>query len=137
MIMNVDYNSIVEKGCIPLIIAIFAIGLPILLQTASRIDDKYSSTILLRRFYKEKITKLFIAINIFSLLSILIWFSNIPRIVDLGDWLNLIIDKSSFFLILINCILLVIFLFAFISLIKTYYDPSKLFNHLERKYEKE
>ena len=135
--MNVDYNSIVEKGCIPLIIAILALGLPVLLQTASRIDDKYNSTRLLRRFYKEKITKIFIAINILSLLSIPIWFFNIPRIVDWGNIANRFIEKSAFLLILISSVLLIVFLFGFIRLIKIYYDPSRLFNYLEKKYDKE
>ncbi len=132
--MNIDYNSIVEKGCIPLIIAILALGLPVLLQTASRIDDKYNSTRLLRAFYKEKITRIFIATNIISLISIIIWFLNLPRIVDLGIIINLIIDNSAFILIFSSTILLIVLLFEFIRLIKIYFDPLRLFSHKERKH---
>lgn len=132
--MNIDYNSIVEKGCIPLIIAILALGLPVLLQTASRIDDKYNSTRLLRAFYKERITRIFIATNVISLTSIIIWFLNLSRIVNLGIIMNLIIDNSAFILIFSCTILLIVFLFEFIRLIKIYFDPLRLFSHKERKH---
>lgn len=132
--MNIDYNSIVEKGCIPLIIAVLAIGLPVLLQTANRIDDKYNSTRLLRAFYKEKITRIFIATNIISLISIIIWFLNLPRIVDLGKIMNYIIDNSAFILIFSCTVLLIVFLFKFISLIKIYFDPLRLFSYKERNH---
>lgn len=134
--MNIDYNSIVEKGCIPLIIAILALGLPVLLQTASRIDDKYNSTRLLRAFYKERITRIFIAINIISLISIIIWFLNLPRIVDLGKIMNYnyIIDNSAFIIIFSCTVLLIVFLFEFIRLIKIYFDPLRLFSYKERKH---
>lgn len=132
--MNIDYNSLVEKGCIPLIIAILALGLPVLLQTASRIDDKYNSTRLLRAFYKEKITRVFITANIISLISIVIWFLNLPRILDLGNIMNYIIDNSAFILIFFCTVLLIVFLFKFIRLIKIYFDPLKLFSYKERKH---
>lgn len=132
--MNIDYNSIVEKGCIPLIIAILALGLPVLLQTASRIDDKYNSTRLLRAFYKERITRIFIATNIISLITIIIWFLNLPRIVDLGKIINFIIDNSAFILIFSSTVLLIVLLFEFIRLIKIYFDPLRLFSYKERKH---
>lgn len=135
--MNIDYNSIVEKGCIPLIIAILALGLPVLLQTASRIDDKYNSTRLLRAFYKERITRFFIATNIISLISIIIWFLNLPRIVDLGKTVNYIVDNSAFILLFSSTILLIVFLFEFIRLIKIYFDPLRLFSYKERKHAKQ
>jgi len=134
--MDIDYNSIVEKVCIPLIIAILALGLPVLLQTATRIDDKYNSTRLLRAFYKERITRFFIAINIFSLISIIIWFLNLPRIHDFGKIMNYIIDKSAFLLIFFSTVLLIFSLFKFISLIKIYFDPLRLFSYKERKHAK-
>lgn len=134
--MDIDYNSIVEKGCIPLIIAILALGLPVLVQTASRIDEKYNSTRLLRAFYKEKITRSFIAILIFSLISIIIWFLNLPRVIDLGVIMNFIIDKSAFLLVFLNTVLLIVFLFEFIRLIKIYFNPLRLFSYKEKTHAK-
>ena len=134
--MNIDFISIVEKGCIPLIIAILALGLPVLLQTASNIDDKYHSTRLMNAFYKESISKLFIIINISSLISIVIWYLNLPRVVDLGNFFNLIIDNSAFIFVFTNTIVLVFLLFKFIKLIKTYYHPLRLFKHLEKLYDR-
>ncbi|KAA6300505.1 MAG: hypothetical protein EZS26_003344 [Candidatus Ordinivivax streblomastigis] len=44
--MNIlsDYFDYIRIALITMIIAIFAIALPLLLQTISRIDNKYSST---------------------------------------------------------------------------------------------
>lgn len=135
--MNIDYNTIVDKVCIPLIIAILALGLPVLLQTASRIDDKYNSTRLLRAFYKERITRFFIATNIISLISIIVWFLNLSRIVDLGKNINYLIDNSAFILLFSSTFLLIVLLFEFIKLIKIYFDPLRLFSYKQRRHAKE
>ena len=35
-----DYPDIISAAIIPMVIAIFALGFPLLIQTISRIDDK-------------------------------------------------------------------------------------------------
>jgi len=127
----------VEICCIPLIIAVLALAFPILLQTTSRIDDKYRSTRLIRAFYREKVYIIFIASLICSLSSIIIWFANFPRLVNWGKGVNYLIENSSFILILGNSVFLVIILFQFVRLIKIYFDPLRLSEHLENKYDQE
>lgn len=133
---NINYTSLVEIACIPLIIAVFALAFPILLQTASKIDEKYKSTRLIETFFKERVSIAFILSIVLSLISIMIWFLNLPRIISLGNTLNYILDHSAFLFIFINSIVLVVVLFFFIKLIKVYYNPLKLSKHLEKKYDK-
>ena len=54
--MNIfaNYPDIIRNALIPTIIAIFALGFPLLIQTITRIDDKYSSTKLIEVFKQEK-----------------------------------------------------------------------------------
>ena len=60
--MNIfaNYPDIISYAFIPMIIAIFALGFPLLIQTITRIDDKYSSTKLIEVFRQKTITNIFI-----------------------------------------------------------------------------
>jgi len=118
------------------IIAVFAIAFPLLLQTVSRIDEKYHSTRLMNIFYKEQISRLFITALIASLISIVIWYLKIPRKFDIGI-LNFIIDHSAFLIISITSFSLILILFLFVRLIKIYYNPIKLLKRLTKKHNKE
>lgn len=42
-----NYADVISEFAIPMVIAIFALAFPLLFQTASRIDDKYNSTLLI------------------------------------------------------------------------------------------
>lgn len=110
---------------IPLVAAILGIGFPLLTQSTQRIDEKYSSTRLVKRFYTEKkyITFIWYLIG-----TIIILFYNLvspPRIIDFA-MLNPIIENSSIILATISTGLLVISLFRIIRLNKEYSDPEKL-----------
>lgn len=132
----IDYEIFVKTVCIPVIIAVFAIAFPLLLQTVSRIDEKYHSTRLMNIFYKEQISRLFITALIASLISIVIWYLKIPRKFDIGI-LNFIIDHSAFLIISITSFSLILILFLFVRLIKIYYNPIKLLKRLTKKHNKE
>lgn len=132
----IDYEIFVKTVYIPIIIAVFAIAFPLLLQTVSRIDEKYHSTRLMNVFYKEQISRIFIIALISSLVSIVIWYLKIPRKVDWGI-LNFIIDHSAFLIITITSFALILVLFLFVRLIKIYYNPIKLLKRLTEKYNKE
>ena len=127
-----DYPDIVNVALIPMIIAIFALGFPLLIQTISRIDDKYHSTKLIKTFINEKETKWFLGTLLSSIASYIIWFCQIPPLVDWG-W---IIDKSALILIIINTVALIITTFLLVKLTYIYYVPEILIDHLVNRHKK-
>jgi hypothetical protein len=133
--MNVltEYPDIIKEILIPMIIALFAISLPLLLQTISRIDDKYSSTKLTEVFYKDWKSITLIILQILALISVIAWIYRQPRNVDWG-FLNIWIDYSALLFIGLSTLLLVVWLFVFVYLIKLFYNPSQLLEYLIKKH---
>jgi len=86
--MNIfaDYSNIISVGLIPMIIAVFALGLPLFLQIITRIDGKYHSTKLIQVFKREKATKLFVLSLLAAVISCVIWFLQFPPLFNWG-WL--------------------------------------------------
>lgn len=132
--MNIfsDYPDIINVALIPMIIAIFALGLPLLIQTITRIDDKYKSPILIEVFRKELITKVFLIVLLTSIFSYILWFLQIPSCVNWG-WA---IDNSALIFVIINIVFLIVMIFFIIHLIYVYFVPSYLFNHFVEKQNK-
>ena len=130
-----DYPDIVGTFIIPMIIAIFAFAFPLLLQTISRIDDKYHSTKLVYTFRKDGICEWFIVSMIISITASIIWLMQMPRIVHF-EWLNSFIDYSALIFIGLSTLNLIVATFAIIALSYIYYVPEKLFNHLNKKHSK-
>lgn len=128
-----DYNDTVSVGLIPMIIAVFAIAFPLLLQTISRIDDKYNSTKLIETFRKENVSQAYIIALIFAICTYVIWLLQLPRITDIGC-LNGIIDNSALLLLIIGTIALIICTFCIVQLTYIYYVPERLLQHLIQKY---
>ena len=97
--MNIfaDYSNIISVGLIPMIIAVFALGLPLFLQIITRIDGKYHSTKLIQVFKREKATKLFVLSLLAAVISCVIWFLQFPPLFNWG-WL---IDNSAFIILAI------------------------------------
>ena len=126
--MNIfaDYSNIISVGLIPMIIAVFALGLPLFLQIITRIDGKYHSTKLIQVFKREKATKLFVLSLLAAVISCVIWFLQFPPLFNWG-WL---IDNSAFIILAICTIFLVFSTFFIVYRTYTYYVPEKLVNHL-------
>lgn len=130
---QIDYNTIVIVACIPFIIALTAIAFPLLLQTISRIDDKYSSTNLVKVFYNNRICKIYLFSLGLSIIAIPIWFFAPPRIWDFGIF-NELVDKSSFLIIGLSTLFLLWNLFSLVYLIYVFYSPNKLLEYLIYKH---
>lgn len=126
--MNIfsDYPDIINVALIPMIIAVFALGFPLLIQTITRIDDKYNSTKLTEVFKKETITNIFIWSLIVAISSYVIWLLQIQPFVNWG----LLIDNSALILLLLSTITLIISTFQIVYLTYIYFVPEKLVNHL-------
>ena len=126
--MNIfaNYPDIISYAFIPMIIAIFALGFPLLIQTITRIDDKYSSTKLIEVFRQETITNIFIWSLILSICFYIIWLLQIPPFANWG----LLIDNSALILLGLSTIVLIISTFLIVHLIHIYFVPEKLTNRL-------
>ena len=127
-----NIGEIVSEFCIPTIIGIFTFATPLILQTISRIDDKYESTLLAKLFVKDWGCRVFIGIAIGSFASLLLWMLNLPRVVDWGV-LNVWIDNSASLILLISVIALIIAACGILYLTYTYYIPKKLVSRLQKQ----
>jgi hypothetical protein len=132
LIMNSLYNTypdIISVVIIPMIIALFTIALPLLLPTITRIDEKYGSTKLIETFKKDRRCTYYIFSVIFSIVSLIIWSLQLPRIVD-GGCLNGFIDHSAFIFLSAGVVWWIIMIFFILHLTYVYYYPDKLLNRL-------
>lgn len=125
-----NIGEIVSEFCIPTIIGIFTFATPLILQTISRIDDKYESTLLAKLFVKDWVCRTFIGIGIGSFVSLLLWMLNLPRVVDWGI-LNVWVDNSASLILLISVIALIVAACGILYLTYTYYIPKKLVARLQ------
>lgn len=116
---------------IPLITSILGIAFPLIIQITQRIDEKYSSSRLVKRFYKEKIYIIFIYFLVYSLVFL---FYNLvyPPNSNLALLQNniILIDNISTIIATILAGLLIISMFKLIGLIKTYMDPNEFQDHI-------
>ncbi|MCK4407043.1 MAG: hypothetical protein KAV44_05160 [Bacteroidales bacterium] len=121
--------------CISFIVTILGIAYPILFQVVSRLDEKYSSILILELFNKEKARKLFLLFLITSLFSILIWAFKIPPLIKIKG-LNYIIENSAFLLLSVSSIALIITFLLFVEKILIYYTPTRFLQYLIKEHKK-
>ena len=69
--------------CQALIVSMLSVSYPILSQVVARLDDRYSSLIIVDLFNKEKSRKRFLFLLKVSLVFLLIRALELPRIVDI------------------------------------------------------
>jgi hypothetical protein len=132
----IEYPDAVKEVFIPVIIGLLTIALPLLIQSISRIDDKYYSTTLIRYFVKERITITLIIIQISSIVSIVIWSLNLPYTDSGNIFLDAIIGNSALLFIGFSTIVSIISYSRFIYLIVIYYIPDLLLNRLIKNHNK-
>jgi hypothetical protein len=126
-----DYPDIITTILIPMIIAIFAFGFPLLIQTITRIDDKYKSTKLIKTFRADWICKWFIWSLVCSIISYIVWLFQIPPFIDLG-WF---VDNSALILLIVATISLIVMTFFIVYLTYVYYIPELLLIRLIKQYD--
>ncbi len=122
--------------CISFVVAILGVAYPILFQVVARLDEKYTSIIIVDLFSKEKERNLFLVSLISALISILIWTLKIRPLFK-NDGLDFLIENSSTYLVLISTISLVSSFFLFVKKILIYYTPSKFLPYLMDKHKKQ
>lgn len=129
-----NYADVISEFAIPMVIAIFALAFPLLFQTASRIDDKYDSTLLIKVFRKDRICKWFIYALFGALICCGLWVLQLPRIIDCGAGINIFIDNSALILLLVSTVVLVVMTICSMWLMYVYYMPKLLFERLKKQY---
>ena len=129
-----EYADAISAFAIPMIIAIFALAFPLLFQTASRIDDKYNSTLLIKVFRKDWICKWFIYTLLGALICCGLWILQLPRLIDCGEFINILIDNFALILLLVSTIFLVVMTICSMWLMYVYYMPKLLFERLKKQY---
>lgn len=123
-------DSQVGDCVFPMVIAIFAFAFPLLIQTISRIDDKYKSTLLIKTFRQDRICKWFLRFLFASLLCCGIWLIGVERMFSFCcSKVNI-----SLILLLLSTLLVIIWCIRIIWLIYVYYVPEKLFDRLNIQY---
>lgn len=134
--INADYSDVIGTFAIPFVVAIFSLSFPLLFQTASRIDDKYNSTLLIKVFRKDCFCHFFIGSIFVSLFSVLLWILQIPRVIDCGEVINNFIDNhnTALILLIIATITLVVSTISVMWLMYVYYMPEKLLTRLIKQY---
>ena len=131
-----NYADIISEFAIPMVIAIFALAFPLLFQTASRIDDKYNSTLLIKVFHKDCICKWFIYSLLSALFCCVLWVLQLPRLIDCGEIINILIDNSALILLVVSTVVLVVMTICSMWLMYIYYIPDKLLERLNKQYHK-
>ena len=116
-----EYADVISSFALPMVIAIFALAFPLLFQTASRIDDKYNSTLLIKVFREDWICKWFIYALFGALICCGLWVLQLPRLIDCGAGINIFIDNSALILLLISTIVLVVMTICSMGLMYVYY----------------
>ncbi|WP_018675945.1 hypothetical protein [Riemerella columbina] len=126
--------------CIPLIIAIFGLAYPIILNKISNMGDKYQSNYIPLLFSTECLQKKikWIRINIIELIiycslgSLFFIVFSFPPLFGKDCWF---VINSANILTIVLTILLVIFIIRWLNLIIIYNeDIKKLFNHIKKRY---
>ena len=105
---------------IKVVATLLGIAYPILFQVVARLDEKYSSQIIVDLFSKEKENKFFTLSLRGSLISLLVWVLKFPPLIKI-DGLNYLIGKSSEYILIISTIVLIISFFYFVKKVLIYW----------------
>lgn len=115
--------------CVSFIVSMLGVSYPILTQVVARLDDKYSSTIIVDLFNKENDRKFFLASLILALIFLLLCILNFPPATSNSE-LNIILENSASELLVFIVTFLVIFFFRFVNKVLVYYVPFKFLRYL-------
>ncbi len=116
--------------CIYFVIAILSVAYPILLQVISRLDEKYSSIVIVDLFKKEREWLLFriftistlVLVGLYALINLFLFLNRMPYI-----------NQAVVYLLFSSTVLLIIYFLLFISKILTYYTPAKIVGYFISK----
>lgn len=119
--------------CVAFITAILGIAYPILLQVITRLDERYSSQIIIDLYSRENSGKMFTKSIIAGLICLMLYMLQLPRLGDWG-WFNVVIDHSAMIILVGATTILVGFFLYHISNILLYNNLRKFIPYLINKH---
>ncbi|MFP4529201.1 MAG: hypothetical protein ACLFQX_11665, partial [Candidatus Kapaibacterium sp.] len=121
--------------CIPIIATIIGVAYPIVLQVVSRLDDKYSSSVILELFQREKSRKFFYSTIYVTATIAMLWILGIPLVIEIGTHIFILKNAADILLYLTTSTLLLSF-FILVFTIIIYFNPKQLINYLISEYDR-
>jgi len=127
--MNIfnNYPDLINNLLFPMIVGIFALAFPILLQAIERIDDKYHSTTLITVFKADKRYKCFQFALYMALVLALIWICQFKPSCETDCW---VINNSALLLVLVSTVFLTVMIILVVDLIFKFYNNMQLTDYL-------
>jgi len=117
------------------IVGILGVAFPILFQLIARLDEKYSSTLIVEMFNKELENIWFIRSLIISMLATGIWTFQFTALFHTEiSWIDFLIDNSADLLVCICTSISVLLFFFYVKKIFIYYTPSEFISYLQTKH---
>lgn len=105
-ILNAQYPLIIQRWVFPLVIGLVSLSLPLLVSNIQRVDNKFKryhvGSLLLTNCWVIS----YFVLMVLTLVSIVIYLLQLPRGIDLGEDLNIIIDHSAELCVLFTSTLL-------------------------------
>ncbi len=128
LIPQVDFYTRVVVG-------ILGVAFPILFQLIARLDEKYSSTLIVEMFNKEWENIWFIRSLIITLVATAVWtFQFTPLFQTDVRWMDYLIANSADFLVFISTSISVLLFFYYVKKIFIYYTPSEFISYLKAEH---
>ena len=111
------------------VISFLGVAYPLLLQVIARLDEKYSSDIIVQLFEKELEGKLFTALLFSSVGAVVLWTLKLEPLIQI-EGVNYLINHSADLLVAASSTALIITFSFFVNKIIIYYTPAKFISYL-------
>lgn len=125
-------NLLSLEPYINLVVALFGLAYPIILQVIARLDEKYESENVIKLLKSEMAWKLFNASLIASVFSIVVWSLNFEPIIT-NTWIDRVLNNSASIVVVTTTMFLIFCFIHFIRKILVYYNPYELIPYLKIK----
>ena len=94
-IFEANYPIIIQRWVFPLVIAMLSLGLPLLINTLQRIEANYKTHGISSLLMRTRWAKAYIISIIVMVVSVIVYLLQLPRIVDVNEWCNALINNSA------------------------------------------
>lgn len=107
-IFEANYPIIIQRWVFPLVIAMLSLGLPLLINTLQRIEANYKTHGISLLLMRTRWAKAYIISIIAMVVSVIVYLLQLPRIVDVNEWCNALINNSAAILLCLGSTALLI-----------------------------
>lgn len=115
-IFEANYPIIIQRWVFPLVTAMLSLGLPLLINTIQRIEANYKTHGISSLLMGTSWAKAYVISIIAMVVSVIVYLLQLPRIVDINEWCNALIDNSAAILL---CLVSIVLLISMLGLVYT------------------